>query len=99
MPHPENFAALEGDAELLIDDGRVRLRVDAHGPDFAECTIVTGGTLSDRKGVNVPGVVRPLPPLTDKDRRALAYALTLGIDWVALSFVQRPDDIAEARRL
>ncbi len=61
--------------------------------------MVTGGTISDRKGVNVPGVVLPISPLTEKDRRDLAFGLELGVDWVALSFVQRPDDIAEARRL
>ncbi len=60
---------------------------------------MTGGPLSDRKGVNVPGVMLPLSPLTDKDRRDLAFALSMGVDWIALSFVQRPDDIAEARRL
>lgn len=99
LPHPEIFAALEDDAELLVDDGKLRLRVVAHGPDFADCEVVTGGTISDRKGVNVPGVVLPISPLTEKDRRDLAFGLELGVDWVALSFVQRPDDIAEARRL
>jgi pyruvate kinase len=99
LPHPEIFAALADDAELLIDDGKLRLRVLRHGPDFAECEVVTGGTISDRKGVNVPGVVLPISPLTAKDRRDLAFGLELGVDWVALSFVQRPEDMAEARRL
>jgi pyruvate kinase len=99
MLHPEIFAALTQGADLLIDDGRVRLNVNKCGPDFAECTVVTGGPLSDRKGVNVPGVMLPLSPLTDKDRRDLAFALSMGVDWIALSFVQRPDDVAEARRL
>jgi pyruvate kinase len=99
MLHPEIFAALTEGADLLIDDGRVRLNVNKCGPDFAECTVVTGGPLSDRKGVNVPGVMLPLSPLTDKDRRDLAFALSMGVDWIALSFVQRPDDVAEARRL
>ena len=99
LPHPEIFAAVAKDAELLVDDGKLRLRVIAHGADFAECEVVTGGVISDRKGVNVPGVVLPISPLTDKDRRDLAFGLELGVDWVALSFVQRPDDIAEARRL
>jgi pyruvate kinase len=99
LPHPEIFAAIEEGAELLVDDGKLRLRVVANGADFAECEVVTGGVISDRKGVNVPGVVLPISPLTDKDRRDLAFGLELGVDWVALSFVQRPDDIAEARRL
>jgi len=101
LPHPEIFAALQDQegTELLLDDGRVRLRVDRCGADFAETTVVVGTGLSDRKGVNVPGVVLPLSPLTDKDRRDLSFGLDQGVDWVALSFVQRPDDIAEARKL
>jgi pyruvate kinase len=97
--HPEIFAAIEPGADLLLDDGRIRLHVKDSGADFCRCEVVTGGVLSDRKGVNVPGVVLPLSPLTDKDRRDLAFGLELGVDWVALSFVQRPDDISEGRRL
>ncbi|WP_109122779.1 pyruvate kinase [Azospirillum sp. TSO22-1] len=99
MPHPEIFAVLEPEAELLLDDGKVRLRVTACGPGFAETVVVSGMRLSDRKGVNVPGVVLPLSPLTAKDRADLAFALDQGVDWVALSFVQRPEDVAEARKL
>src|SRR5258708_1738212 len=85
--------------QLLLDDGNVRLKVDTCGKDFAETTVMAGSALSDRKGVNVPGVVLPLSALTPKDRSDLAYALKLGVDWIALSFVQRPDDVAEARKL
>ncbi|PWC53940.1 pyruvate kinase [Azospirillum sp. TSO22-1] len=99
MPHPEIFAALEPEAELLLDDGKVRLRVVSCGPDHADTVVVSGTRLSDRKGVNVPGVVLPLSPLTAKDRTDLAFALDQGVDWVALSFVQRPEDVAEGRRL
>jgi pyruvate kinase len=99
LPHPEIFAVISSGAELLLDDGRLRLRVKEHGKDFCTTEVITGGVLSDRKGVNVPGVVLPLSPLTDKDRRDLAFGLDLGVDWVALSFVQRPEDIAEGRRL
>jgi len=99
LPHPEIFAALAAGADLLLDDGRIRLRVDRCGADFADTRVVAGGRLSDRKGVNVPGVVLPLSALTPKDRRDLDFGLTLGIDWVALSFVQRPEDIAELRAL
>jgi pyruvate kinase len=99
LPHPEIFAVLTTGADLLLDDGRLRLRVKEHGKDYCVTEVVTGGALSDRKGVNVPGVVLPLSPLTDKDRRDLAFGLDLGVDWVALSFVQRPEDIAEGRRL
>ncbi|HYG86179.1 MAG TPA: pyruvate kinase [Azospirillum sp.] len=99
MPHPEIFAALEPEAELLLDDGKVRLRVVSCGPDHADTVVVSGTRLSDRKGVNVPGVVLPLSPLTEKDRADLAFALDQGVDWVALSFVQRPEDVAEGRKL
>jgi pyruvate kinase len=97
--HPEIFAAVQAGTELLVDDGKVRLRVDRSGPDFAETTVLVGGTVSDRKGVNVPGVVLPISPLTGKDRKDLDFGLELGVDWVALSFVQRPQDIEEARAL
>ena len=99
LPHPEIFAALEAGTALLLDDGKLRLRVDACGADFADTTVLVGGTLSDRKGVNVPGVVLPISPLTAKDRADLDFGLALGVDWVALSFVQRPEDLREAREL
>ncbi|MDR3518396.1 MAG: pyruvate kinase [Azospirillaceae bacterium] len=99
LPHPEIFAALKPDTNLLLDDGKVRLRVVACSPEHAETVVIAGTKLSDRKGVNVPDVVLPLSPLTAKDRIDLAYALDLGVDWIALSFVQRPEDVTEARRL
>jgi pyruvate kinase len=99
LPHPEVFAALEAGMDLLIDDGRIRLRVDEAGSDFARCTVIVGGELKDRKGVNLPQAILPVGAMTDKDRKDLNFALEIGVDWVALSFVQRPDDIAEARRL
>ena len=99
LPHPEIFAAVKPGTNLLLDDGRLRLKVKKCGADFAECEIVVGGKLSDRKGVNVPDVVLPLSPLTKKDRADLRYGLDLGADWVAMSFVQRPEDVAELRRL
>jgi len=77
----------------------LRLVVERCGADFAETRVVVGGRLSDRKGVNVPGVVLPLTPLTAKDKRDLDLALELGADWIALSFVQRPQDVAEARAI
>ncbi|ODV10221.1 MAG: pyruvate kinase [Rubrivivax sp. SCN 70-15] len=97
LPHPEIFKALEAGIDLLLDDGRVRLRVEACGPDFAETRVIDGGALSDRKGVSVPDAVLPMSALTEKDRRDLAFGLKLGVDWVALSFVQRPEDIVELR--
>ena len=99
LPHPEIFAAVQPGSDLLLDDGKLRLRIMECGDDFARTEVITGGPLSDRKGVNVPGVLLPLSPLTEKDRVDLAFGLDLEVDWVGLSFVQRPEDIAEARRL
>jgi pyruvate kinase len=99
LPHPQIFDALEIGTDLLVDDGRVRLRVESFGPDHAETRVIAGGKVSDRKGVNVPGVVLPLSALTDKDRADLDFGLSLGVDWVALSFVQRPEDITEIKAI
>jgi pyruvate kinase len=99
LPHPEVFKALSDGQFLLLDDGKVRLRVESCGKDFAETVVVSGVGLSERKGLNVPDAILPLSPLTPKDRDDLRYALDVGVDWVALSFVQRPEDVAEARRL
>ena len=97
--HPEIFAAIEPGQDLLIDDGKVRLRVLSCGKDFAEVQALNAGAIADRKGVNVPGAILPLSPLTEKDREDLAFGLSIGVDWVALSFVQRPDDVAELKQL
>lgn len=99
LPHPEVFAALDRGTLLLLDDGKLSLEVQDCGPEFAETVVVTGGPLSDRKGVNVPGAVLPISPLTEKDRADLEFGLDLGADWVGLSFVQRPEDLVEARSL
>ena len=99
MPHPEIFAALEQDMDLLLDDGKIRLRVVSRGADFAETHVMTGGTLSANKGVNVPSAILDLDPVTEKDRKDLKFGLEMGVDWVGLSFVQRPEDVAVARKL
>jgi pyruvate kinase len=99
LPHPELFSALHPGAELLLDDGRVRLKVSDAGVDFADTVVIQGHELSNHKGVALPGAVIPLPALTPKDRDDLAFALRIGVDWVALSFVQRASDMAELRRL
>ncbi|HSV23236.1 MAG TPA: pyruvate kinase [Xanthobacteraceae bacterium] len=97
--HPEIFAALKPDTDLLLDDGKIRLRVESYGRDFAATRVTMGGLLSDRKGVNVPGVILPISIITEKDRKDLEFGLELGVDWIALSFVQRPQDLEEARAL
>lgn len=99
LPHPEIFAALVPGAELLLDDGKLRVKVDTCDAKTAVTTVMVGGKLSERKGVNVPGVILPISALTEKDRRDLDVALELGADWIALSFVQRPEDLVEARAL
>jgi pyruvate kinase len=99
LPHPEIFAALEIGEDLLIDDGKVRLRVLEHGNDWAKTEVIQPGNVSNRKGVNVPTAILPISAMTDKDRKDLRFALSLGVDWVALSFVQRAADMAELRKL
>jgi pyruvate kinase len=99
LPHPEIFAALEPGTRLLLDDGRIELKVEKYNAESADTLVVNGGVLSDRKGVNVPGVVLPLSALTEKDRKDLAFGLSLGIDWIALSFVQRAEDIREIKEI
>ena len=99
LPHKEIFEALKPGSSLLVNDGKIRLKVEKCGKDFADCTVTVGGTISNRKGVNVPDVVLPLAALSDKDRKDLEFVCRLGVDWLALSFVQRPADVAEAREL
>ena len=99
LPHPELFKAVTKDARLLIDDGKVRLRVAAIEKDKIAAVVEVGGRVSNNKGVNVPDVLVPIPALTKKDRGDLEFALQQGADFIALSFVQRPEDVAEAREL
>ena len=99
LPHKEIFEALEPGAHLLVNDGKIRLVVKECGEDYANCEVEVGGTISNRKGVNVPDVVLPLAALSEKDRKDLEFVCRLGVDWLALSFVQRPADVAEAREL
>jgi pyruvate kinase len=99
IPHAEVFAALKQKHCLLIDDGKIRLRTWSAKPDSAEAIVEVGGMLTDRKGVNLPDTLLPVSAMTDKDRSDLDAALHLGVDWIALSFVQRPDDVAELKKL
>jgi pyruvate kinase len=99
LPHPELFEVLKKGQRLLINDGKIRLRVVEASKDAIRCTAEIGGVISDRKGINVPDAEVPIPALTAKDRKDLAFALDHGADWIGLSFVQRPEDLAEARKL
>ena len=99
LPHAEVFSALRPGSMLLVNDGLVQLKVSSCGTEFAECDVEVGGIVSDRKGVNIPDVIVPVTALSDKDRKDLEFACSLGVDWLALSFVQRPEDMEEARQL
>ncbi|MEO0420109.1 MAG: pyruvate kinase [Pseudomonadota bacterium] len=99
LPHPELFGILQRGQRLVINDGKIRLVVREADEHRIRCSAEVGGVISDRKGVNVPDAEVPIPALTDKDRKDLAFAVEQGADWIALSFVQRPEDMAEARRL
>ena len=99
LPHPEILAAVQVGHTLLIDDGKVRLTVTKVEPNRVTTRVEVGGKLSDRKGVSVPDSTIPLSALAEKDLSDLEAALEAGIDWIALSFVQRPEDVAEAKKL
>jgi pyruvate kinase len=99
LPHSEIFAGIETGARLLLDDGKLVLRVTGHSAAQIETIVVVGGMLSNNKGLNVPDVVLPMAALTEKDISDLAFAVDQGVDWIALSFVQRPEDLWEARKL
>jgi pyruvate kinase len=99
LPHPEIFVTIKTGHTLLIDDGKVRLTVSEAGPKRIVTRVVVGGKLSDRKGVSLPDTMIPFSALADKDRSDLEAALATDIDWVALSFIQRPEDIAEAKKI
>src|SRR3546814_7368869 len=92
------FDAVKDGTRLLIDDGKLVLRVVSAGLERIETLIEVGGQISNKKGLNVPDVVLPVAALTEKDRADLAFALDQHVDWIALSFVQRPEDVVEARR-
>lgn len=99
LPHPEIFEAVEPGHQLLLNDGKLRMVVKASTPDRIVTEVLVGGELSSRKGVSLPDTVLPLSPLTERDRENLEYAANLGVDWIALSFVQRAEDVMEAKQL
>lgn len=99
VPHPEVFEALQEGSIIQLNDGKIRLRVSEIYRDFCETFVLEGGELSDHKGLTVPGLALPISPITAKDREDLEFGLALGVDFVALSFVQKPDDITELREL
>ncbi|MBZ0218013.1 MAG: pyruvate kinase [Fimbriimonadaceae bacterium] len=99
LPHPEIFSAIEVGHDLLLDDGRIRMKVRSVTADRIETEVVVASPISSRKGVSLPDTLLPMAAMTNKDRKDLEYALNLDISWVALSFVQRPEDVAEAKKI
>ena len=99
LPHPEVIEALRVDDKILLDDGKVRVRVTNKGKDFLDVEVETGVKLSNNKGFNVPGVILPIEALTEKDKADMEVALDMGVDWIAQSFVQKPDDVILAKNL
>lgn len=99
LPHPDILAVLKEGDPVYINDGLVRLKVVEKKPESVVTQVMAGGTVSDRKGVNLPGVDLPMSAMTDKDRKDVLVGLELGVDWVALSFVQRPEDVNELRSI
>lgn len=99
LPHPEIIQTLQPGDVLLLDDGKLRVTVTGKGENYVDTVVEVGGVLSNRKGVNTPTVVLPISPLTPKDRKDLDFAVSIGVDWVALSFVQRAEDMKELKAL
>ncbi len=99
LPHPEVMDVMEVGSEILLDDGKVRVVVDSKEKDALNVKVMAGSKLSNHKGFNIPGIVLPIPALTDKDRVDLEAALGMGVDWIAQSFVQRPEDVIEAKNI
>lgn len=98
LPHPEIFEAVDIGTSLLIDDGKIRLEVEQKSGKEVKARVIVGGTLTDKKGVNVPDAVLPISAMTDKDVADLEAALAADVDWIALSFVQRSDDVRAAQK-
>src|SRR6201985_3092232 len=99
IPHPEIFQAIKQKHALLIDDGKIRLRLLRKADTYADAIVEVGGEIKNRKGVNMPDSLLPLSAMTPKDRADLDAAMNIGVDWVALSFVQRPEDVAELKKI
>lgn len=99
LPHPELFTAIRDGDEILVDDGKVRLLAESCSAQSITARVMRAGKISDRKGVNLPQTLLPVSAMTNKDRQDLEYILQHDVDWVALSFVQRPEDVAELRKI
>ena len=99
LPHPQIFSAVEPGHALLLDDGKIRMRVIEATANSIAAEVLVGGALSSRKGISLPDTLLPVGPLTTKDRADLAHLLKIGVDWIALSFLQRGADVHDVRKL
>ena len=99
LPHKEVLDSMEKGSRIFLDDGKVRIEITNKGKGYLEGVVQSGSTLSNNKGFNIPGVILPIPALTEKDKEDLQAALDMGVDWVAQSFVQKPGDVEEAKKL
>ena len=99
LPHKEVIDSMDVGNQIFLDDGKVRIEITAKGKGFLEGKVKAGSALSNNKGFNLPGIVLPIPALTDKDKKDLEAALKMGVDWIAQSFVQKPEDVQQARDL
>ena len=99
LSHPEIFKAAKVGTDILVDDGRLRFRIDSVDKDTLKTTVITGGRVTQRKGVNTPGIDLPISVITKKDEEDLQYALSKNVDWIALSFVQRAEDVRQAKKM
>ena len=99
LPHPEIFAAVKNGEDLLLNDGNIRLKIEKHDQSHIWTKVVVGGYLSSHKGVNLPNITLPISAITEKDKKDIAFALKLGFDWISLSFIQKSEDVKQARNL
>ena len=99
LPHPEVLSSMTPGSRIFLDDGKVHIEITDKGDGCLDGVVQTGSALSNNKGFNIPGVVLPIPALTEKDKKDLKYALKLGVDWIAQSFVQKPEDVLDTRKL
>lgn len=99
LPHPEVIESMSINDRIFLDDGKVRIKISDKGKGYIEGIVESGSSLSNKKGFNIPGIILPIPALTEKDKKDLEAALEMGVDWVAQSFVQNPADVAQARDL
>ena len=99
LPEFEVFRCLKRGSKVLVNDGKIRLVVKEVSQNFVSTEVLVGGIISDKKGINVPDQLLPMSALSKKDLSDLEFVCNLGIEWLGLSFVQRAEDIKEAKKI